>query len=225
MIPCVAYMRCSGMGQNDGDTWDRQWNAIVDYARSKGLTIVKAFREVGVSGTKDLIDRPSLSELFTYVREEGIQTVLIERVDRLARDLLIQETIIADMMRSQVEILSVGEPDLCSNDPSRKLVRQIFGAIAEFDRAMTVLKLRGARQRMKSKVGRCEGQKPYGSKPEEVWGLDLILRHHAAGETARRISETLNGLGGKTRSGKPWHPSTVAKIIARQNSAISFQNT
>ena len=50
------------------------------------------------------------------------------------------------------------EPDLVEDDPTnptRKLVRQIMGAIAEYEKSLIVLKLRGARMRMRAKAGRC----------------------------------------------------------------------
>ena len=59
---------------------------------------------------------------------------------------MIQEHIIQDLQRRGIALVSVAEPDLCSDDPTRKLMRQIMGAIAEYDKTMTVLKLRGARQ-------------------------------------------------------------------------------
>lgn len=46
------------------------------------------------------------------------------------------------------------------------LVRQIFGAIAQYEKAMLVMKLAGARQRVKARDGRCEGDKPYGAHPK-----------------------------------------------------------
>ena len=104
----------------------------------------------------------------------GVRTVLIERLDRLARDLMIQEHIIQDLQRRGIALVSVAEPDLCSDDPTRKLMRQIMGAIAEYDKAMVVLKLRGARQRAKAKTGRCEGAKPYGTKAGESDVLDRM---------------------------------------------------
>lgn len=61
----------------------------------------------------------------------------------------------------------MSEPDLLKDDPSRKLMRQIFGAIAEYEKTMIVLKLRGARVRMRARNGRCEGAKPYGELPGE----------------------------------------------------------
>jgi len=57
---------------------------------------------------------------------------------------------------------------MCSDDPSRVLIRQILGAFAQYERAMIVQKLRGARRRIRAKVGRCEGRKPYGTRPGEA---------------------------------------------------------
>jgi hypothetical protein len=59
--------------------------------------------------------------------------------------------------------LSTAEPDLCSSDPTRILMPQILGAVAAYDKAMIVLKLRGARERKRAQRGRCEAAKPYGS--------------------------------------------------------------
>ena len=47
------------------------------------------------------------------------------------------------------------------NTPTAKLVHQVLGAIAEFDRAMTVAKLRGARERKRKANGKCEGRKAF----------------------------------------------------------------
>src|SRR5207249_7337514 len=78
------------------------------------------------------------------LREDaGFNWERIEKLDRLARDVVVQETIIADMQRKRFEIRSVTEPDLCSDDPTRTLLRQMMGAFAEYERKMIVLKLRG----------------------------------------------------------------------------------
>ena len=54
--------------------------------------------------------------------------VLVERLDRLARFLTVQESILPDLKRKQFDLLSVTEPDLCSDDPTRTLMRQVLGA-------------------------------------------------------------------------------------------------
>ena len=97
-------------------------------------------------------------------------------------------------------------PPLLQDDPSRKLMRQIFGAIAEYEKTMIVLKLRGARQRARVRDGRCEGAKPFGSLPGEAEVLQRIKAMQAAGETGYTIANRLNAEGIVSRRGTKWHP-------------------
>jgi DNA invertase Pin-like site-specific DNA recombinase len=214
-----VYLRVSGRGQIDGDGFDRQLLACQSYAAEHNCEIVEVFREKGICGETELEDRPALSELFAALEENGIKTVLIEKLDRLARDLMVQETIIADIQKSGYALLSTCEPDLCSKDPSRVLVRQIFGAISEYEKAMIVLKLRGARQRKKAKTGKGEGRHAFGEKPAEARTLEQIAEWAATGATSQRIATDLNSCNYRTRSGKPWRGTTVAKIVHRMKVA------
>ena len=93
-------------------------------------------------------------EILEALAENGTGLVLIERLDRLARDLMVQETIIGDLRKRSFDLISVCEPDLLQADPTRVLMRQIFGAIAQYEKAMIVAKLRGARQRIRDEL-RC----------------------------------------------------------------------
>ena len=213
MTRAFAYLRVSGKGQVDGDGFTRQHEAIKKYATANDMKIVRTFREEGVSGTKDLENRPALQDLLLALYTNGVRTVIIEKLDRLARDLMIQETIIGDLRKKGFQVISAAEPDLCSDDPSRKLVRQIFGAIAEYDKAMTVLKLRGARQRMRAKQGRCEGRKPYGCHPGEQPILERMRILRAQGMAVDTIAATFNAEDLKTRSGGLWYGSTIARIL------------
>jgi len=214
-LKVFAYLRVSGRGQIDGDGFDRQLFACQKYAADNTYEIVEVFREEGVSGTKELDDRPALAALLVALEENGIKTVLIEKLDRLARDLMVQETIIADLRKRGYTLISAYEPDLLSDDPSRKLMRQIMGAIAEYDRAMIVQKLRAARQRKKAKHGKGEGRHAFGEKPDEAHTLEQIREWHATGSTPKQIAHDLNICNYKSRSGKAWLGTTVAKIIRR----------
>jgi DNA invertase Pin-like site-specific DNA recombinase len=219
VIKCFAYLRVSSIGQTQGDGYDRQFIACETYANSNGYEIVEVFRE-SMTGKSELEDRPALSSLFAALEENGIKTILIAQVDRLARDLMVQETIIADMQKHGYTLISVAEPDLCSTDPSRILVRQIFGAIAQYDRAMITLKLRGARQRMKLREGRCEGRKPFGSKPGEAEAIHQMRSLKAAGLSCDKIADALNANGVPARGTKkrtgPWLGCTIARILKRE---------
>jgi DNA invertase Pin-like site-specific DNA recombinase len=158
LAPLSRGRRVSGKSQIAGDGFPRQLAAIRKYAEAHGAKIVRVFREEGVSGTKELENRPALLDLMTALHSNGTKLVMVEELDRLARDLMIQETIIGDLRKSGFELISVAEPDLLQDDPSRKLMRQIFGAIAEYEKTMIVLKLRGARMRVRAKTGRCHNR-------------------------------------------------------------------
>jgi DNA invertase Pin-like site-specific DNA recombinase len=211
-----AYLRVSGRGQVEGDGFPRQKAAIKAYADAHGVRISRYFQEEGVSGTKDLENRPALTELMLALHSNGVTTVIVEKLDRLARDLMIQETIVADLRKSGFTLISVAEPDLCSDDPSRKLVRQIFGAISEYERAMIVLKLKASRQRMRAKTGRCEGRKPYGTREGERDVIGRIVEFHKNGLNYSEIAAKLNALGIKARSGGVWFPANVCRILSRE---------
>jgi DNA invertase Pin-like site-specific DNA recombinase len=131
---------------------------------------------------------------------------------------MVQETIIADLRKRGFELISVMEPDLLQNDPSRTLMRQIFGAIAEYDKAIIVAKLRGARQRMKVATGRCEGRKPYGSHAGEAEVLERMRVMRQSGLSSDGIAVALNAEG---VAGKRWHGLAVNQILSTVNAAVS----
>jgi DNA invertase Pin-like site-specific DNA recombinase len=220
-----AYLRVSGKGQVDGDGFPRQLAAVEGYAKANGMTLAKVFREEGVSGTKELENRPALQQLLASVNGRNVSVVLVEKLDRLARDLMIQETILRDLQRRGVRLVSTMEPDLCSDDPSRKLVRQIMGCIAEYEKSMIVSKLAGARQRMRAKTGTCEGRKRYGERKGERRVIDRILVLRTAGAAMDTIAETLNSEGMKPRSGRQWYGSSVRNVLLRQSATVGTEVT
>jgi DNA invertase Pin-like site-specific DNA recombinase len=213
MKTAYAYLRVSGKGQLEGDGFPRQIAAIKKYAAANDIRIARTFREEGISGMRDLENRPALQELMVALHSNGTKLVLVERLDRLARDLMIQESIIADMKRHGFEIVSVAEPDLCSDDPSRTLMRQILGAFSQYERAMIVQKLRGARQRIRAKTGHCEGRKRYGSRPGESEVIERMKAMRATGLAVDKVAAALNAKGHKARSGGKWHPTSVYRTL------------
>jgi len=210
-----GYLRVSGKSQIEGDGFPRQEMAIRAYAKTHDIKLVKVFREEGISGTKDLAGRPAFIDMMAALHSNGVRLVLVESLGRLARDLMIQETILHDLKRNGFNLISVAEPDLCSDDPSRKLMRQVMGSFHEYEKTMIVIKLRGARQRTKLKRGNCEGRKPYGFHPGEAGTLNRIKELDAAGMRATDIARTLNLEGRNTRNGGEWLQPTVSKILNR----------
>lgn len=214
--PAFAYLRVSSTGQADGDGFERQERAINAYCAANGIVVKRVYREEA-SGVKESMDRPAWVEMTAAIMANGVKTVVIERIDRLARDLMIQEHIIADMQRRGINLISTAamEQDLCKDDPSRKLYRQIMGAIAEYDKTMLVLKMAAARKRIRDRGERCDGAKPYGELPGEAGTLEHMIELRRQGSSLAGIAEKLNDWKEKPRRGKSWHPHAVARILKR----------
>jgi DNA invertase Pin-like site-specific DNA recombinase len=219
MTKAFGYLRVSSDGQIDGDGFTRQRVAIEKWAAVNGVTIVQWFEEEGVSGT--VAERPALQRMMVALLSNGVRTVVIEKLDRIARDVLIQETIIQNMQQEGFQLISTMEADLCSQDPSRTLMRQIMGAFAQYDRTMIVLKTRAARERIRKSGVRCEGRKIYGqnAKPALAQAEQAIIARiramYAAGSNYEQIAKQLNAEGVASRKGS-WFGSTVRRIVIAQ---------
>jgi DNA invertase Pin-like site-specific DNA recombinase len=216
MTKAFAYLRVSGRGQIDGDGFPRQRAAIKAYAAAHDYRIVREFREEGVCGAMETMNRPAWSEMMSALHANGVRTIIVERLDRLARDLMVQEAAIADLRKNEFTLVSVAEPDLMANDPTRVLMRQLMGAVAQYDKAQIVSKLRGARMRKRASEGRCEGRKPYGFYDGEQAIVERMKTLRAEGLGFDRIAAQLNSEGAPTRTGKHWHGFAVNRILSAQ---------
>ncbi len=217
-----AYLRVSDPSQVKGGGFDRQEKTIKKYSRENNLQIAEIFKEEGVSGT--LENRPALAQLFISLEKNhhGVKTVIIEKLDRLARDLMVQEAIIKDFQTKGFKLVSALEgPDLLKDDPTRKLMRQMFGGIAEYEKTMLVQKLQAARLRIKLRDGECEGRKGYHASEEGRAILKRIRylrrkRKNMKQRTWQQVADTLNSEGIRTLDGKRWYPQRVQQTFKSQ---------
>lgn len=219
----VSYLRVSGKAQIEGDGFPRQRDAVARFARGAGYELIEEYRDEGVSGTKELEERDGLSDLLARIRSNGVRVVIVERADRLARDLIVSELILSQLRGLGVRVFAAdGGAELTAgdDDPTRTLIRQVLGAVAQFEKAVIVSKLKAARMRKRRVEGRCEGRKPFGNRPGEAETLRLIRdlrRKPRGGErlSVAAIAAKLNEAGAATRSGKPWSPGTVYRLVTR----------
>src|SRR5687768_9061348 len=126
----VSYVRVSSKGQADGDGPERQRDSIARYAKKSGLRLVEEYSDLGVSGTKELGDRPGLATLLDRLESNGVRTVIVERADRLARTLMVQEVILGQFAKIGARLVTADGVDLTddADDPTRRLIRQVLGA-------------------------------------------------------------------------------------------------
>lgn len=219
----VSYLRVSSKGQIGGDGFPRQRTTIAAFAEVNGLDVVEEYRDEGVSGTLGLADRPGLTALLEAATAAGIDTVLVEKADRLARDLVESELLLRTFREQGIRVIEAdGGNDLTSDagtSPTAVLIRQVLGAIAEWEKAGIVAKLRAARDRVRQQRGRCEGQPAFGHREGEATRLQRVLELAVDGDGNRRslaeLVAALNAEGVATRSGRPWARSTLQALLAR----------
>lgn len=221
-MQAFSYLRVSGKSQVEGDGFPRQRDAVEKWSKSAKCRIVREFVEEGISGASELSDRPALSDLITAILQSDVRVVVVEKADRLARDLIVSEVLLRQFHEIGVQVIEAeGGTDLTAgNDgnPTGKLIRQILAAVAEFDKTSIVLKTRAARERIRRETGRCEGRKPFGFRP----GEDVVLarmrqlrRKPVGGKrlSLAKIAAVLDEEGLPTRMGKRWSPEAVRKIL------------
>jgi DNA invertase Pin-like site-specific DNA recombinase len=217
-----SYLRVSGKGQIDGDGFPRQRDTVNRYAKRHHVEIVREFRDEGVSGTKDAFDRDGLTDLLIALKSNGVRLVLTERADRLARDLMISEILLDEFRKLGVKVIAAdSDTDLTveDGDPTRTLMRQMLGAISQWEKTVVVQKLRAARMRIRKTDGRCEGRKPYGFTEHEKTVIAKMLDYRSQGFSIAEIANQLNVDGVKPRTNSragivtKWHPTTVQRIL------------
>ena len=110
-------------------------------------------------------------------------------------------------------------PDFFTEDtPTAVLVRQVLGAIAQFEKASAVAKLAAARKRKREQFGKCEGRKSHAEKRPEVVTLARKLRRKCpkSGQLSlRAVSKELAAKGYLNERGKPYAAKSVASMLRR----------
>jgi DNA invertase Pin-like site-specific DNA recombinase len=225
----VAYLRVSTDRQaEEGFGLEVQEAAVREWARKTKTKIAFVIRDEGLSGTADAIDRPGLAEAIGHVQAGNAAGIVVPRLDRLARDLVLQEWIRADLIKAGGELRSASahedlylrnDPD----DPTGNLVRQILGAVAQYERDMIRLRMAAGKARKREAGGYAGGQPPFGYRAanrdlvpnlDEQRIVQRMRRMRRDGKSLRDIANKLNDDGIASRRGR-WHPTTVSRVVDR----------
>ena len=222
MEQVVGYYRTSSnsnVGQ-DKDSRKRQQHAVMNYASSNGMTVVGEFYDKGVSGTKEILNRPSFMKMLDYCEDNEISTIVLEDASRMSRDLIIQETGFQYLTtKLGYKLVSVANPDtFVEHSPTGTLIRQVLGTIAQFEKSNLVEKLRVARERKsivnkrkgiiaRSGKGKVEGKKRLTEKSPELTHLVVSYR--------KKIDR---------KTHQPYSYRKISKLLQEKNEiSISYQ--
>lgn len=224
----VGYVRTSTARQRDKFGPTVQKAAIRKWAKDNGHRVV-CWEQDAVTGTSEFKDRAGWVAAEAYVKAGRAHGIVVARLDRLARDVVVQETLIRATADRGGQVFSAipEENTLLTGDPkepTRKLVRTILGALAEYDRDMVVVRLQAARQAKASAGGYAHGALRYGFRsvdgvlvpvPAEQRALAVMQNLRDQGHSTRAIAKTLAAEGFPTKRGGQWSSATVSRILSR----------
>ena len=216
----VAYLRTSSRTNvgADKDSEKRQRAAIETYAKAAGYELVDTFYDAAVSGADPVSERSGFAEMLERLMSNGAKTIIVESPDRFARDLMVQ---LAghDMLKARgVTLIAASAPmHFVEDTPTAVLVRQVLGAVAEFEKTTLVAKLAAARRRKRLANGKCEGRKGLAeTNPEAVVLAKRLARRKPKGGklSLRAVSTEMAAQGFLNERGRPFNPKSVSVLLA-----------
>jgi len=125
----AIYLRVSTGEQKT----DAQEMELKQYAEARGWVVQNVYADRGISGAK--MNRPALDQLMADCRKRKVGVVVVWKFDRFARSLRHLVTALEEFRRLGIDFVSCTEA-IDTSVPSGELVFQIFGAIAQFERAL-----------------------------------------------------------------------------------------
>lgn len=117
-----------------------------------------------------------------------------------------------------IELIAADSPGSFIEDtPTAALIRQVLGAVAQFEKAALVAKLKGARDRKRRETGKCEGRKRHAEiRPEVVAEAKRLRRANPkTGErrSLRDIAKALEAAGYVNENGKPYNAKSIRAML------------
>src|SRR5579859_6979320 len=230
-MKAALYARVSTERQAERGTIGSQIEALRAHLAAAGDEPAGEYRDDGRSGAR--LDRPGLDSLRDAAEAGLFEVVYCLSPDRLARSYAYQVLILDELARLGVAVRFTDAPGLDQDDPQARLLTQVQGVIAEYERAKIGERYRRGKL-FRSRAGEVISRKaPYGYRrvPRGPGGparLEIfepeaavarrIFAERAAGTTIRQICRQLNADAVPTPAGSRavWGPSTVNRLLRNE---------
>lgn len=230
----VIYARTSTHNGAGSDSLAAQADACRAWAAEHGHTAIAVHRDQALSGSLGIEGRPGLAAALIDLEQGTADGIVVHRVDRLARELHVQEVALAHAwaVGDHVAVFEAAEGGEIKRDdpadPHRRFLRQVMGAAAELERGLIKARLHGGRRRKAAKGGYVGGRRlhpkygyrlvdgVYEPQEDEQAVIRRLLDLRAGGATYATVADTLNVDEIPTPSGAEWYPMTVRRIELRE---------
>jgi DNA invertase Pin-like site-specific DNA recombinase len=178
-MKAALYARVST--SNHGQDVNMQLRELREYCERRGWEIADEYTDVGISGSKD--SRPELNRLMADAKQRRFDAVCVWKLDRFGRSLRHLVNALADLESLGVSFSSIKD-NLDLSTPSGRLMFQIIGAMAEFERSLIQERVKAGLRNARAKGKRL-------GRPRAVLDSAKIARLRAQGRSIREIAEEL----------------------------------
>jgi DNA invertase Pin-like site-specific DNA recombinase len=179
-IRVAIYTRVS----TDDQSTKTQEHELRQYAKNRGWAVQRVYTDHGFSGASE--KRPALDELLRETRKRKFDVVLVWKFDRFARSLRQLVSALELFRKFGIDFVSATEA-IDTSLPSGELVFQIFGAIAQFERALIGERVKAGLAQAR-RNGKRIGRPPVRSLTPEERGR--LRKEHLKGKSLRKLAES-----------------------------------
>ncbi|WP_417789022.1 recombinase family protein [Terasakiella pusilla] len=179
----ALYLRVS----TDGQTTENQRIALETVAQNAGWDIVAVYDDNGVSGAKGRDQRKQFDALIKDANRRKFDVVMAWSVDRLGRSLQDLLQLLGDLEAVGVDLF-LQQQGLDTTTPSGKMLFQMSGVFAEFERSMIQERVKAGLERAKAK-GKTLGRPKVTEEKEQA-----IIDLRSQGKGIRKIASEI-GVG------------------------------
>lgn len=221
-IKVAIYIRVSTMYQVDKDSLPMQREDLANYCRYVlNTNNFEIFEDAGYSAKNT--DRPAYQQMMARIRTGEFSHVLVWKIDRISRNLVDFTNMYNELKMLGCTFVSKNE-QFDTSTAIGEAVMKIIVVFAELERKMTSERVTAVMISRASEGKWNGGRIPYGYDydPEtrvftinetESGIINMIYDRYEEYHSLLQVTKYLNGIGCRTRSGKEWSPTTVAKML------------
>lgn len=141
---------------HNGQNPEMQLRELREYCQHRGWDVTGCYTDVGVSGTKD--SRPALNRLMADAHQRRFDAIVVWKLDRFGRSLRHLLNSLAELEALGVAFVSLRD-NLDLTTPTGRLMFQVIGAMAEFERSLIVERVKAGMRNARAK-GKRIGRPP-----------------------------------------------------------------
>ena len=221
-LKVAIYIRVSTQYQVDRASLPVQREELINYARLLlNITDYVVFEDAGYSAKNT--DRPDYQRMMARVRTGEFSHILVWKIDRISRNLLDFAAMYAELKQLGVTFVSKNEQFDTSSAMGEAMLKIIL-VFAELERNMTSERVSAIMLSRASDGVWNGGKVPFGYSYNKETKQFSILEDEAKVvthiydlyETVQSlvtVAKTLNEKGIRSRTGKPWNPTTVRTML------------